>query len=69
MVTTREARKLVKARYGSHPFFLKAYCEGSRRVCDFLETIVTADLANNEKEAKFWRAELASLIPEFTDSI
>lgn len=63
------ARRLVKERFGTHPLFNTTYCEGSRRVCDFLEDIVKFDLEGDNTEADFWRDELKVLIPQFTDTI
>ena len=66
-IARKTARNFTKARFGNHPLYLKDYCEGSRRVCDFVEDIVFYDLMGDAKEADFWESELRCLIPEFTE--
>ncbi len=61
------ARNFAKTRFGSHPLFNHTYCDGSRRVRDFVEDIVFYDLENDQKEADFWESELRLLVPEFTE--
>jgi hypothetical protein len=69
MNNVQTARRLVRNRFGTHPLFRATYCEGARRVCDFLEDIVRFDLEGNNTEAEFWRNELKTLIPQFTDTV
>lgn len=64
----RIARKEVDREYGGHPLFSFCYCEGSRSVADFLETILTYRLIGDNAEADYWQGELRTLVPQFTDN-
>ena len=67
MNNRKTAREFTKKRFGNHPLFLVGYCDGSRRVCDFVEDIVFYDLEGEKNEADFWENELRTLIPQFTE--
>jgi len=68
-MNNREARKLAKSRFGTHPLWGFCYAEGSRTVGDFIATILKADSDGDKAESAFWRDELATLVPLFRGDI
>jgi len=68
-MTRRETRKMVARRFGTHPLFGYRYCEGSRSVADFIESIYCYEQAGNTDEADYWRNELYTLVPLFRERV
>ena len=69
MSNRQAARKLARKQFGKHPDFRARYAEGSRSLGDFIESIILYNLENNEKEASFWRAEMKTFFPDFTETV